>query len=155
MFKRIVILMLAVVFLCVSTVGYAGEVLYKHDKQGNIIYPPYGLKNMTKTVEVEPGQINTCHIEKMTVKVQGIQFDDSHNVSLFWFRDKGGNRWVVPTGISEARFAQTEKEDVNEFIEVGKRYRVHIQQCGAGGRTKHLMDMYSLNTKKKGKKERK
>lgn len=80
------------------------------------------------------------------VTVKGVQFSESgRTLQSFWFIDKDGTRWVVPTNIDKMR-PSVDAIRASDFIRVGKKYFLHIQVCGSGGFAS-LISMYLIDNK--------
>ena len=79
------------------------------------------------------------------IKVGGVQFSASGaTVDLFWFVDRRGARWSVPTNIGKADFSNRERDDANNLIKVGGTYWAHIFSCGTGGFAS-LVSLYDMS----------
>lgn len=100
-----------------------------------------GLVNMEAIMD-DP--LDNCSQMSGPIKVEGIQFSESgKTLESFWFTDKRGNRWVVPTNIAEMKPA-SERNKASDFIKSGKQYFVHIQVCGNGG-FPSLVNVYDMS----------
>ncbi len=81
------------------------------------------------------------HIIKTTI--QGVHYSESgisiDSIRFNWF----GTKLEVPTNIGEdAIFTIDDIRNANKFIQVGKGYLIHFQQCGNGSR-RSLVNIYA------------
>ncbi|HCW16867.1 hypothetical protein [Achromobacter sp.] len=77
------------------------------------------------------------------IKVGGIQFSPSGNtLESFWFVDKNGAQWSVPTNIS-ALASTADQAKARSFIKVGQSYWAHVQLCGTGAFAS-LISLYDM-----------
>lgn len=100
---------------------------------------PAALVNMD-TIESSGG----CQNFSGAIRVDGLQMSASGGtVDLFWFVDRNGARWTVPTHIGAAKFGSADHKDANNLIRVGGDYWVHIQACGTGA-VATLISLYDM-----------
>lgn len=101
-----------------------------------------GLVNMEAIMD-DP--LDSCSQMSGPIKVEGIQFSESgQTLETFWFTDKRGTRWVVPTNFDQMKLSSDERSKASDFIKTGKQYFVHIQVCGSGG-FPSLVNMYAMS----------
>lgn len=99
---------------------------------------PSALVNL-EPIEVDP----SCGNRIGAITISGVQLSPSGGtVDLFWFVDRNGTRWGVPTGIKD-QFGTADRGDANNLFQVGGKYWVHIQVCGSGGVTS-LISIYDM-----------
>lgn len=100
-----------------------------------------GLVNMEAIMDAP---LESCIQMSGPIKVEGIQFSESgKTLETFWFTDKRGARWVVPTNIDQMKLT-SERSKASDFIKTGKQYFVHIQVCGSGG-FPSLVNIYDMS----------
>lgn len=98
------------------------------------------LVNMTPIMS---GQLDNCSQSVESVKVEGIQFNQSGTVlELFRFTGKNAYQQAIPTNIQA--LPKLSRGEANSFIKVGKSYLIHVQYCGSGGYP-DLISMYDMN----------
>ncbi|MCY1196945.1 hypothetical protein D9M72_83020 [compost metagenome] len=124
--------------LKILTIGALASVAVANAAEANkpaVLHEYVGRNAVTSgLVNMDEAPLSGCQEFSGAIKVGGVQFSPSGaTLDLFWFVDRNGTRWSVPTNIGKANFGAVERGEANNLIRIGGDYWVRLHVCGSGG----------------------